>query len=329
MNITVVIPTFSRADLLRIALQSVSKQTAIDKIERILVSENGLNRQSEKICNEFSNLPIDYVYHETQLPISQHLKWILSQESDNYVAFLCDDDWWDVSHLEIALRELSIYHDCKAYFSNFLYLRDEHSLKTNVYEGSEGLHFGTTDFVSYDSNIYTAEDISLLALMFTPFHFSSMVCAGDVLQASVEIFDWVHPTCADRLLWTVVSKHTRVIFNPLSTTLIRCHEGMDTHRYSRLEWREATQSSCCHILKASHRDGMEAKIRLNKIYETGSANEAAYVLNHLKRVFSDRKYITWFAGYDKIIKSDRHENSWRQKTKYNIRKLLSKVYEII
>jgi glycosyltransferase involved in cell wall biosynthesis len=329
MNITIVIPTFNRADLLRIALQSVSKQTAIGKVKRIIVSENGLDRQSERICKEFSYLPIDYIFQETQLPISQHLKWILTQESHNYVALLCDDDWWDVSHLEIALRDLATHPDCKAYFSSFLYLRNEHSLKTTIYEGSEALHFGKADFLSYDSNVYTAEDISLLALMFTPFHYSSMVCAADVLQDSVEIFDRVHPTCADRLLWTVVSRKTRVIFSPLSTTLVRYHEGMDTHRYSSLEWKEATQSSCCHILKAAQDDGMEVETRLNKIFETGSVNEAAYLLDHLKRVFYDRKYLTWFAGYDKIIESDRQENSWRKKTKYNVRKLLSRVYQTI
>lgn len=329
MDITVVIPTFNRADLLRIALQSVAKQTAIDKVVRILVSENGLNRESQIICKEFAHLPIDYVFQEEQLTVSQHLKWILSQEPHNYVALLCDDDWWDVSHLEIALRELANHQHCKVYFSNFLYLRDEHSIKINTYGGLEALHFGKTDFVNYESTVYEAEDISLFALMVTPFHFSSMVCAGDVLQATVEIFDWVHPTYADRVLWTVMSRHTPVVFSPLATTLVRFHEEMDSRRYSTLEWKEATQNGGYQILKAAQRDGMEVEARLNKIYKTGSANDAAYVLNHLKGVFYDRQYLNWFAGYDKIIESDRQENSWRKKMKYSVRNLLSKVYQTI
>jgi hypothetical protein len=99
--INVIIPTASRPQMLRTALQSVAAQTAVDEIDRVFVSENGGNRESEKICAEFPALPITYIFRTpTPLNCSGNLfPWFGSNYSDFKPI-------WELSRLNVIMAEL-------------------------------------------------------------------------------------------------------------------------------------------------------------------------------------------------------------------------------
>jgi hypothetical protein len=85
--------------MLRDALESIRRQSAVDAVARIVVSENGLNEESGKVCAEFPDLPIVYLLQNPPIPALLHLKAIWHQVESPLVAILHDDDWWAPGHL--------------------------------------------------------------------------------------------------------------------------------------------------------------------------------------------------------------------------------------
>ena len=65
--VQVLIATRRRPDYLRVALESVRAQSAVDRIGTAVVSENGGSRDSQKVCLEFPDLPILYLFQEPEL----------------------------------------------------------------------------------------------------------------------------------------------------------------------------------------------------------------------------------------------------------------------
>lgn len=324
-NITVIIPAFNRPDLLRIALKSVDCQTAKEYIKKVIVSENGLNSISQFVCNEFNDLPITYVLQQPQLPVLSHLKWLMSQERQGYVALLCDDDWWNPYHLEIAIRSLGKSSGNIAYFSNFIYAGDESSLKLHLYHGLKVLHIGQPNFSSTSLTSYSQDDILALTVLVTPFHFSAMVCEGAVLSEAVEIFDSVHPTYADRMLWATLSTHGDLLFNPLVTCVVRLHEEMDSKRYSSMEWRIKAQQGSLQILALAATKERSIKEKLNLLYSNASVEDSEFILNELSNIFTNREELSWFIGYNDILKRMAQERRRQMSARNILTRVLRKV----
>lgn len=330
---TVVIPAFNRPTLLRNALISIAQQSRRDLISRVIVSENGLNRGSEAVCQEFPELRIEYTFQEVQMPVLQHLKWVLSQEQTGYVAMLCDDDWWDIHHLELAAESLSNSVGCVAYFSNFIYSTGFSSLKGDKhYDGVEIMHLSKSPFVNYKPSIYTQEDLFLFSSIITPFHFSAMVCRGDVLVKSVWIFDKVHPTYADRILYPIIGGYGNVVFNPLKTSIVLFHQNMDSHNYNALEWRKERQNGSLQLIELASDADVDIKLLLNNAYANGDAEDKLFIMSGVKGVFYERGYINWFVGINDILQQDIYEaklaknkNSVKQKMKNKIGGIVRKL----
>lgn len=310
MKFTVVIPTFKRPKLLRDALKSVQAQTARRLIDKVIVSENGLDRASEILCKEFSDLPIEYIYQQDQLAVQKHMQWLMSQEKSNYVALLCDDDWWDIHHLAMAAESLSTCQNCVSYFSNFAYVASQSSFKKQIYyNGVEVLHLGIDNFCNYKPIVYKRDNIFLFSLLITPFHYSSMVCKGDVLMESVKIFDDVHPTYADRLLYAVISMHGNIIFNPLKTAIILYHQTMDSHNYDSNEWTIERQNGSIKLLQVADDNRIDLRNLLNKVYTASDDDDKKFIVAELIGTFPDRSNLSWFVGLDAVLEHDENKHT--------------------
>jgi hypothetical protein len=118
--VTIVLCTHDRPDMLRDALESIREQTARDAVARVIVSENGLGGESEKVCADFPELPIHYVQQRPPVPVLLHIKVIWHLVETPLVAILHDDDWWTATHLRSALDALESNERCVAVYSSFL-----------------------------------------------------------------------------------------------------------------------------------------------------------------------------------------------------------------
>jgi glycosyltransferase involved in cell wall biosynthesis len=99
MNITVVIPTYNRYELLKRALRSVVCQTYQPK--EIIVIDDGSTDKTSQIKNDFPN--IIYIYQENA-GVSSARNLAIKKSSYKWIAFLDSDDEWLSNKLELQVK---------------------------------------------------------------------------------------------------------------------------------------------------------------------------------------------------------------------------------
>lgn len=96
MQISVVIPTFNRADLLREALRSVLIQT--HKPHQVIVVDDGSTDHSNAVLAEFGNQVQTIRLNHGGISIARNAG--IDASTGEYIAFLDSDDLWESSKLE-------------------------------------------------------------------------------------------------------------------------------------------------------------------------------------------------------------------------------------
>jgi hypothetical protein len=229
--ITVIIPTFRRPDLLRTALASVARQSRLDLVTRVVVSENGGCRLSEAICREFPEVPVEYVFQDPLLSTSEHAQQLMTQfVGDSFTAVLHDDDWWRDEHLAWAVRGFESYPDAVMYAAAYYHVQDERSLITHA--GSPCCWFGMEYAPLSDFWLLNREAVFQAALLHTPVVFSSTVVRSEPLRRAGGIFELGNPYDVDRMLLARLAASGPLIFRPYPETFRRHHAGQDVRRFT-------------------------------------------------------------------------------------------------
>lgn len=97
-NISVIIPTHNRADLLKAAIQSVLDQTYTDF--ELLVCDDASNDHTQDTVAGFSDPRIVYRRYERNSGVIELRNNAVNSSSGEYIAFLDDDDEWLPEKLE-------------------------------------------------------------------------------------------------------------------------------------------------------------------------------------------------------------------------------------
>ncbi|MBI5141408.1 MAG: glycosyltransferase [Nitrospirae bacterium] len=112
--ISIVIPTYNRALLLRRALQSVLEQTIVEW--EVLVVDNHSNDDTDDVVMGFNDPRIRLLKIHNNGIIAASRNLGINEACGKWVAFLDSDDWWTPVKLEVSLNALSegndiVYHD--------------------------------------------------------------------------------------------------------------------------------------------------------------------------------------------------------------------------
>jgi len=97
-KVSVVIPTYNRAHLIRRAIESVLNQTYQDF--EIIVVDDGSTDNTEKVVRSFEDKRIRYIRHERNKGYPKALNTGITVARGEYIAFLDDDDEWLPTKLE-------------------------------------------------------------------------------------------------------------------------------------------------------------------------------------------------------------------------------------
>lgn len=127
-TVSVIIPTYNRANLLERAIRSVLSQTYRD-FEIIVVDDASTDNTQEMLKERFKQ-EIDYgmlriIRNETSLERSRSRNEAMEISKGEYIALLDDDDIWLPDHLESAVRFLKMEKDVGCVFSNFFLIPSE------------------------------------------------------------------------------------------------------------------------------------------------------------------------------------------------------------
>ena len=112
--VSIIIPTYNRAEDLKRALQSVFDQTFTDW--EVLVVDNHSIDETDSLIKSFSDPKIKLfkIHNAGVIAASRNLG--LKHALGEYIAFLDSDDWWLPKKLEESIKYMShgadvVYHD--------------------------------------------------------------------------------------------------------------------------------------------------------------------------------------------------------------------------
>lgn len=220
--ISVLIPTANQPGFLETALQSVAHQTAADQIEEVLVSENLMNRESERVCKRFKGLPIRYIFQDPPVSQVEHFIYLYNQARADLVALLCDDDWWGPGHFQGALQALKGNSDAVAWASATLHVPGD-TPWTGVVSRSPILWILAGRPGVCETWCLASHQVLAATWILTPFHSSAMVIRRLALRQAVSALAGVHSYQQDRVLQVQLGTLGMILYEPVADTCIRLH----------------------------------------------------------------------------------------------------------
>jgi len=227
--ITILLPTAGRPALLRTALESVRQQTALNKVVRVIVSENAGDRASESVCAEFPSLPITYIFRTPSNPL-EHAQFLMRECLHGELnAFLHDDDWWTPNHLANAIAAFEAHPDASAYGTGHFVVSGESSM----------LNCSGNLFPWFASNyapyrfVWELSRLNVLVgeLLGTIAHYSTLVARTEPLRKSAYVYDLGNPFDNDRMLNFALAAFGPILFNPTPEAFIRNHGVQDCFNF--------------------------------------------------------------------------------------------------
>lgn len=116
--VSVIIPTYNRANDLDRCLKSLQSQTC--KNFEVLVCDDGSTDNTEEIVEKYNSiLTIQYIKDENFGGPARPRNNGVKKAKGNIIAFLDSDDWWYPNKLEVSLSYLNeydlVYHDLDIY----------------------------------------------------------------------------------------------------------------------------------------------------------------------------------------------------------------------
>jgi len=296
--LSVIVPTASRPEFLETALQSISRQTAASEIHEVLVSENLQNRASEAICRKFPELPIRYILQDPPLSQVGHFDYLFRTARAEFVALVCDDDWWAPGHLQAALEALVKDGDAVARFSACLYLPSEVDTRGWIFRSP--MLWLAAGRPSYCDLWRLRQDQGLAtAWLMTPFHTSSIVVRREALLSAAPHVVRSHVYQADRTLHARLATTGRILYDPIVDTFVRWHPGALTQRLASAERESAYRECTEQIYKLSFEHGIDPVSAWHAYLSDAPEGMAEELGPVFRRALGDEKLAEY--GFQKFI----------------------------
>ena len=105
MNVSVILCTYNRAQLLARAIRSVLAQTYLSF--ELIVVDDGSTDNIQELVGQFNDQRIRYLAHQRNKGLSAARNTGLHQAIGKYVAFIDSDDEWEENKLEKQMAFLA------------------------------------------------------------------------------------------------------------------------------------------------------------------------------------------------------------------------------
>ena len=271
--LTIIIPTFNRADFLKESIHSVLSQTFTDF--ELIVVDDGSTDHTRDVTLEFPK--VRYVACTENSGVSHARNLGIGMAGGRYICFLDSDDLWTQNKLETQIRWMESHVDCQVCYTDEIWIRK--GVRVNPMNKHR----------KYSGDIFPH---CLPLCIVSP----SSVLMRSSLFDEVGLFDEDLPVCEDYDLWLRISLKYPVHFieeklivkqggheDQLSTK----YWGMDRFRVYVLE-KLLKESSLNEERRGLVLDTLIQKcdILIQGFSKRGKADEAQYyraLVNHYSR----------------------------------------------
>jgi len=117
--LTIIIPTFNRADFLKESIQSVLSQTFTDF--ELIVVDDGSTDLTGEVVREFPQ--VRYVPCPVNSGVSHARNLGIGLARGRYICFLDSDDSWIKNKLETQIRWMEAHADCQVCYTDEIWIR--------------------------------------------------------------------------------------------------------------------------------------------------------------------------------------------------------------
>jgi len=266
-SISVIIPTANRPEFLEEALSSVARQTALNDIEEVIVSEDGGSFESKAVCAKFKSLPIKYIFQDPPMPPTEHFNVLAKQASTEFIAMFHDDDWWVPEHLERSLQALKSHPDCVATFSNF-YESTGPSAPFNLNGhmwliwSASGCNFADPVFIFDEASVMF---VCLAWSWWGNFHYSTFVGRSDAARdAFSKTFETGNCYDTDRQFPVFLSLRGKICYFTMPGVFRRNHQVQDSNKEPYSRFVEIIIQTTRWLMKSFPDNAAKAKELFNK-----------------------------------------------------------------
>jgi glycosyltransferase involved in cell wall biosynthesis len=197
-KVSIVIPTYNRADFLPKAIQSVLSQTYRDW--EIIIVDDGSTDNTEEIVKGYNESRIRYIAHKSNLGISAARNTAIKNSKGKYIALLDSDDEW--------------FPEKISYQMNIFQKKDSEC----------GVVCTSGHMIEDDKKIRVKVIPANLDNFYEKFLFENIIWCSSVLIKKecfekLGLFDEHLKSCEDWEMWIRISKYYKFIF--LKTPLIK------------------------------------------------------------------------------------------------------------
>ncbi len=137
--VSVIMPTYNRADYLKKAVQSVLDQT-FSNFEIIIINNYSTDNTLD-VISAFNDDRIKVINFKNEGIIAKSRNQGIMQSVGKYVAFLDDDDLWCPDKLELQIKYMGEHPEFDLIYSNALII-DEHETKKGLLKDSKDAKTG-------------------------------------------------------------------------------------------------------------------------------------------------------------------------------------------
>ncbi|VAX28600.1 hypothetical protein MNBD_NITROSPINAE05-786 [hydrothermal vent metagenome] len=187
--VTVIIPTYNRADFLKEAIQSVVSQTFTDY--ELIVVDDGSSDHTKDVVREFSDIRLVACSENSGVSHARNLGINLAR--GRYICFLDSDDLWIENKLKTQIHWMEAHADCQVCYTDEIWIRK--GVRVNPMNKHR----------KYSGDIFPR---SLSLCIVSP----SSVLMRSSLFDEVGLFDEGLPACEDYDLWLRISRKYPVHF---------------------------------------------------------------------------------------------------------------------
>ena len=261
VNISVIIPTYNRKNLLKRALHSVSNQTFVPQ-EIIVVDDGSSDGTKDWVLERFPD--VRYIYQDNS-GVSSARNSGIKEAIGSWIAFLDSDDEWMSNKLEQQKGLINSFQEAWLCHTNEIWIRN--GVRVNQMKKHQ----------KYGGNVF---ENCLDICRISP---SSVLIKKEVFEM-VGLFDESLKVCEDYDLWLRITSVFPVIFldEPLITKygghadqLSRVDNGIEQYRIKSLEKilrseslsADQSKSAKLHLLKKLKvfSNGLEKRNKLKEL----------------------------------------------------------------
>lgn len=134
--VSVILPTYNRAELLKRAIDSVRAQT-YENLE-ILIIDDASSDDTESIVRSYRDARIRYIRHSSNLGGAAARNTGLQLARGHFIAFLDSDDEWVPEKVERHIEVFQTYPDYDIVYSAIRQVYPDGSFRISYHDGPEG-----------------------------------------------------------------------------------------------------------------------------------------------------------------------------------------------